>query len=104
MICHGIPDCRMLHDGDICNVDVTVNLKGFNGDLNESFTVGENVPSESKNLIKVTYECLQKAIELVKPGARYRDIGDIITKHAREHGLVVNSTKGFLDGGCGLQV
>lgn len=102
MICHGIPDSRMLHDGDICNVDVTVNLKGFNGDLNESYTVGETVPPESKNLIKVTYECLQKAIDLVKPGARYRDVGDIITKHAREHGFVFHSNKGLFDGVCGF--
>eukprot|EP00210_Caulerpa_lentillifera_P005593 g5350.t1 len=89
VICHGIPDCRMLIDGDICNVDVTVNLTGFNGDLNETYIVGENVPPEAKNLIKVTYECLQRSIEIVKPGTRYRDVGDIISKHARAHGYSV---------------
>ena len=41
VICHGIPDQRELQNGDIVNVDVTAYLKGYHGDLNETFTVGE---------------------------------------------------------------
>lgn len=55
VICHGIPDRRALEDGDIINVDVSVYYKGYHGDLNETFIVGE--PDDaSKQLIKVTSE------------------------------------------------
>jgi methionyl aminopeptidase len=65
VICHGIPDMRPLEDGDLCNVDITVYHRGFHGDLNETFFVG-NVSDKHKNLVKVTYESLCKAIEIVK--------------------------------------
>lgn len=89
VICHGIPDSRPLEDGDICNLDVTVySREGFHGDLNETFFVG-NVKDEHKNLVKVTHEALTKAIELVKPGERYREIGNVIQKHVQQHGYSV---------------
>ncbi|XP_065324045.1 methionine aminopeptidase 1-like isoform X2 [Gordionus sp. m RMFG-2023] len=88
IICHGIPDERPLEDGDIVNVDITVYHDGFHGDLNETFFVG-NVDEASKKLVKVTYECLSKAIELVKPGVKYRDIGNVIQKIANQNGVSV---------------
>ncbi|XP_014229744.1 methionine aminopeptidase 1 [Trichogramma pretiosum] len=88
VICHGIPDKRKLQDGDICNVDVTVYHRGFHGDLNETFFVG-NVKPEIKKLVEVTYECLSKAIQLVRPGEKYREIGNVIQKHAQANGLSV---------------
>ncbi|XP_053213435.1 methionine aminopeptidase 1-like [Panonychus citri] len=88
VICHGIPDMRPLQDGDICNIDITVYHKGFHGDLNETLFVG-NVDEKAKKLVKVTYECLSKAIEIVKPGEKYREIGNVIQKHAQSHGFAV---------------
>lgn len=57
VICHGIPDRRELQDGDIVNVDVSVYLNGFHGDLNETYVVGE-VDPVSKNLIRATSQVL----------------------------------------------
>ncbi|XP_043482506.1 methionine aminopeptidase 1 [Leptopilina heterotoma] len=88
VICHGIPDKRPLQDGDICNVDVTVYHNGFHGDLNETFFVG-NVKPEVKKLVEVTHECLSKAIDIVRPGEKYREIGNVIQKHAQAHGFSV---------------
>jgi methionyl aminopeptidase len=88
VICHGIPDARPLKNGDICNVDVTVYHQGYHGDLNETFYVGE-VSEVASRLVKTTYECLQKAIEIVKPGVKYRDVGNVIQKHAQNHGFSV---------------
>nr|CAH7722805.1 unnamed protein product [Callosobruchus chinensis] len=88
VICHGIPDTRPLDDGDLCNVDITVYHRGFHGDLNETFFVG-NVSEKHKKLVNVTHECLMKAIELVKPGEKYREIGNVIQKHAQAHGYSV---------------
>ena len=65
VICHGIPDTRPLEDGDLCNIDVTVYHRGFHGDLNETFFVG-NVQEKHKKLVKVTYESLCKAVEIVR--------------------------------------
>lgn len=69
-------------------MDVTVYHNGFHGDLNETFLVG-NVKHEVKKLVEVTYECLSKAIDIVRPGERYREIGNIIQKHAQAHGFSV---------------
>lgn len=91
VVCHGIPDKRELQDGDTVNVDVTVILDGFHGDLNETYCVGK-VSDEKKRLIKNTYECLDKAIRTVKPGLKFRDIGVPISKHARKNGHSVVRT------------
>ncbi|KAI9490924.1 peptidase M24, structural domain-containing protein [Zychaea mexicana] len=91
VICHGIPDKRPLQDGDIVNIDVTCYLGGFHGDLNESYLVG-NVDEKGQKLVKVARECLQKAIDAVKPGMKYRDFGKIIETHATANGLSVVRT------------
>ncbi|XP_068705434.1 methionine aminopeptidase 1-like isoform X2 [Montipora foliosa] len=92
VICHGIPDMRPLEDGDLLNIDITIYFNGFHGDLNETFFVGE-VNEDSKQLVKVTYECINQAISSVKPGVKYREIGNIIQKHAQAHGFSV--VKGY---------
>ncbi|XP_059468314.1 methionine aminopeptidase 1 [Neocloeon triangulifer] len=88
VICHGIPDHRPLQDGDICNVDVTVYHRGFHGDLNETFYIGD-VKDSGKKLVNVTWECLSKAMDIVKPGEKYREIGNIIQKHAQANNFSV---------------
>ncbi|XP_033108312.1 methionine aminopeptidase 1-like isoform X2 [Anneissia japonica] len=91
VICHGIPDGRPLEDGDILNIDITVYYKGFHGDLNETFFVGK-VDEKSKKLVNVAYECLMQAIDAVHPGVRYRELGNIIMKHAQTNGCSVVRT------------
>ncbi|KAF2315377.1 hypothetical protein GH714_039063 [Hevea brasiliensis] len=77
-----------IRDGDIVNVDVTVYYKGVHGDLNETYFVG-NVDEASLQLVQCTYECLEKAISIVKPGVRFREIGEVINRHATMSGLSV---------------
>jgi len=88
IICHGIPDSRPLEDGDIVNIDITTYFNGHHGDLNETFLVG-NVDPDSVRLINTTRECLEKAIEIVKPGTLYREVGNVISKHAHSQGFSV---------------
>lgn len=82
VICHGIPDPeRILKDGDIVNVDVTLIKDGFHGDTSKMFAIGK--PSiVAKRLIDVAQESLYRAIRLVKPGTRLGDIGSTIQKYA----------------------
>ncbi len=82
VICHGIPgDTKILKSGDIINIDITVIKDGFHGDTSKMFCVGE-VPGHAQRLIKVTQECLYKAIAMVTPGITLGDIGHVIQQHA----------------------
>lgn len=82
VICHGIPsDTKILRDGDIINIDVTVIKDGFHGDTSKMFCVGV-VPEHARRLIKVTQECLYKAIAMVRPGITLGDLGHVIQTHA----------------------
>ena len=83
VICHGIPDYREVQDGDIVNLDVTVyNREGYHGDLNETFCVG-NVDDDGRKLVHTAFQCLAKAVSMVKPGTLYRDLGTVIHKTAQ---------------------
>lgn len=85
VVCHGIPsDGKLLKSGDIINIDVTVIKDGFHGDTSKMYCVGE-VPEHAQRLIKVTQECLYKAIDIVKPGATLGDIGHVIQTHGEAH-------------------
>mgnify|MGYP000158454715 FL=1 len=81
VICHGIPsDGKILKSGDIINIDITVIKDGFHGDTSKMFCVGD-VPDHAQRLIRVTQECLYKAIDIVRPGTSLGDIGHIIQEH-----------------------
>ena len=85
VICHGIPnDQKILKSGDIVNIDITVIKNKFHGDTSKMFLVG-NTPEHAKRLVRVTQECLYKAIELVRPGATLGDLGHVIQQHAEAH-------------------
>ena len=88
VVCHGIPNEKPLKDGDTLNIDVTVIKDGYHGDTSRMFHVG-NVPEWAQRLSKVTQECMYMAIELVKPGCRLGDIGEVIQKHAQKNGFSV---------------
>ncbi len=82
VICHGIPDdTAILKKGDIINIDITVIKDDYHGDTSKMFLVGDVAPHASK-LVRVTQECLYKAIDIVKPGITLGDIGHIIQIHA----------------------
>jgi methionyl aminopeptidase len=98
VICHGIPDSRVLQDGDIVNLDVTTYIHGVHGDTNATFAVGD-IDTQSRQLIDVTEECLWYGIEAVKPGRPLSDIGKAIETHAKKHRLGV--VRSFIGHGIG---
>ncbi|MFC1586430.1 type I methionyl aminopeptidase [Fibrobacterota bacterium] len=90
VVTHGIPSDYVLKDGDIVNIDVTCNVNGYHGDTSAMVAIG-NISAQAKELIEVTMECLQRAIEVVKPGGYYHDIGEVIQDIADEHDFGVVS-------------
>ena len=87
-VCHGIPGDRILKNGDVVNLDVTVIKDGYHGDTSRMFYVGE--PSiAARRLCDVTYECMWLGISEVRPGATIGDIGHAIQVHAEKHGYSV---------------
>lgn len=91
IICHGIPDCRVIEEGDIINLDVSVYKDGFHSDLNETFLIGK-CDEDSKRLVRTAYDCLQKAQELIRPGTFYRDVGPVISRVAGQNKCSVVKT------------
>jgi methionyl aminopeptidase len=91
VVCHGIPGKRVLHDGDIVNVDVTSYLpakNGFHGDTSATFYVG--TPSDAaKRVTEIARRSLELGIAEVKEGARIGDIGAAIQAFAEAQGCSV---------------
>jgi methionyl aminopeptidase len=88
VICHGIPDSRVIEDGDIVNVDITAYLNGVHGDTNATFLAGD-VDEESRLLVERTEETLRRAIKAVKPGRRINVVGRVIESYAKRFGYGV---------------
>ena len=88
MVVHGIPDERILKDGDIVSVDVVADKKRYHGDACRTFCIGAVAP-EVKQLVKVTEECFFKAIEGLRAGSALFDIGYAVQQHAESHGYGV---------------
>ena len=87
-VCHGIPGDRVLKNGDILNIDVTIIKDGWFGDTSRMYSVGE--PSIlARRLTDVTFECMWIGISRVKPGATLGDVGAAIQRHAEDHGFSV---------------
>jgi methionyl aminopeptidase len=98
-VCHGVPGEKILKQGDIVNLDITVIKDGFHGDTSRMFYVGE--PSiQAKRLCEITYQCMWLGIATVKPGAQLGDIGFAIQQHAEINGYSV--VREFCGHGIGL--
>ncbi len=88
VVCHGIPDARVLEDGDIVNIDITAYLNGVHGDTNATFLAGD-VDEETRLLVERTREALERAIRAVKPGRRVNVVGRVIEAYAKRFGYGV---------------
>ena len=88
MVVHGIPDERVIQDGDIVSVDIVADKNGYYGDACRTYCIG-NVSPERKQLVVRTEECFFKAIEGLRAGTPLFDIGYRVQKHAESFGYGV---------------
>ena len=89
VVCHGVPSvAKKLREGDIVNVDITLEKNGFIADSSKMYCIGKVTPI-AKKLVDTTYEAMWKGIEIVKPGATLGDIGHAIQSHVEKEGFSV---------------
>jgi len=88
VVCHGIPGDKVLKDGDILNIDVTVIVDGWYGDTSRMYVAGK-LSRKAERLIEVTHDALMKGIEAVRPGNTFGDIGAAIQAHVEAHRMSV---------------
>lgn len=87
-VIHGIPGKRRLKEGDIVGLDCGIDLDGHFSDAALTLPVGK-VSEEAAALMRVTRECLSRALAAVKPGARIHDISRAVYGYAVAHGYGV---------------
>jgi len=88
VVCHGIPGTKVLKDGDILNIDVTVIVDGWFGDTSRMYVAG-TLGRKAERLVQVTHDALFKGIEAVKPGNTFGDIGHAIQTFVEGHRMSV---------------
>ncbi len=98
VVCHGIPSEKILNNGDIVNVDVTAIKDQWHGDTSRMFIVGE-CSVKAKKLIKITYNAMMRAINIIKAGIKIGNIGYTIQKSVEAEGFSV--VKDFCGHGIG---
>ncbi len=87
-VIHGIPDKRILKEGDIVSFDVGACYKGYHGDAARTFGVGK-ISDEAQRLINVTRESFFEGIKFAKDGYRISDISGAIQKYVEDNGYSV---------------
>jgi len=101
VVCHGIPSNKVLDEGDIINIDITVILNGWFGDTSRMYIIGNKASVKAKKLIDITYESMMESIKQIKPGITLGDIGYTIEKIANKNNFTV--VKDFCGHGIGKQ-
>jgi methionyl aminopeptidase len=89
VVCHGVPDPgEFICDGDIINLDITLEKNGFIADSSKTYVVGDASPA-AKRLVRVARDAMWKGIRQVRPGARLGDVGHAIERHAKQNGYSI---------------
>ena len=87
-IVHGIPDKRVLNEGDIVSLDFGVIFDGFQGDAAITIGIGE-VNAQAEQLMEATEGALAAGIAAAYPRATLGDISAAIQNHAESRGFSV---------------
>lgn len=89
VVCHGVPSSSViLADGDIVNLDITLEKNGFIADSSKTYMIG-TVSPVARRLVRTCYDAMWMGIAAVRPGARVGDIGWAIERHAKKNGYSV---------------
>jgi methionyl aminopeptidase len=102
VVCHGVPSRDdVLKDGDIVNLDITLEKNGFIADSSKTYLIGP-VAGPARRLVQTTYEAMWKGIRAVRPGATLGDVGYAIERHATRRGYSI--VRDFCGHGIGREM
>ncbi|HEV2080848.1 MAG TPA: type I methionyl aminopeptidase [Brevundimonas sp.] len=102
VVCHGVPNsAEIVRDGDILNLDVTLEKNGWIADSSKTWLIGAVAP-HARRLVRTTQEALWKGIRAVRPGATLGDVGHAIERHAKKAGYSV--VRDFCGHGIGREM
>ena len=102
VVCHGVPSAdEIVADGDILNLDITLEKNGFIADSSKTYLIGE-VSARARRLVRTTQEAMWKGIRAVRPGATLGDVGHAIERHAKKAGYTV--VRDFCGHGIGREM
>lgn len=102
VVCHGVPSVdEIIREGDIINLDITLEKNGFIADSSKTYVVGD-VPPATRRLVRVAQETMWKGIAAVRPGAHIGDVGFAIERHAKKNGYSV--VRDFCGHGIGREM
>jgi len=87
-VVHGIPDGRVLEEGDICGIDIGVFKDGYHADAARTFPVGR-ISKEARKLLEVASGALDGAIGKARVGNRLSDISHAIESYVVRNGFSV---------------
>lgn len=88
-VCHGIPSKAVkLKEGDLINIDVSTNVKGYFSDSARVFCIGE-VSDDVKNLVSVAKESISVGLSKVIPGVSMKHMGRAINAFVKSNGYSV---------------
>lgn len=89
VVCHGVPDAaEVIRDGDIINLDITLEKNGYIADSSKTYLIGNPSPA-ARRLVRIAQGALWQGIRQVRPGAQLGDIGYAIERHAKRNGCSV---------------
>ncbi len=102
VVCHGVPSRNdVLKDGDIVNLDITLEKNGFIADSSKTYLIGP-VAGPARRLVQTTYEAMWKGIRAVRSGATLGDVGHAIERHATRRGYSI--VRDFCGHGIGREM
>lgn len=88
-VCHAVPSAsRVVQDGDIINLDITLEKDGFIADSSKTYMVG-NASAQARRIVRIAQEAMWAGIRQVRPGGHLGDVGFAIEKHAKKNGCSV---------------
>jgi len=98
-VVHGIPSAhRRIKEGDIVGLDLGCIVDGYYADCAFTLAIGD-VPSKVQQLLDVTRESLDLAIQECRPGRRLSDVSHAVQAHVERHGFAV--VRAFVGHGIG---
>lgn len=87
-VVHGFPSTRPLQEGDILSLDMGAVVDGYYGDAAVTLPIGR-ISAEAERLLRVTQECLDRAVRAAQPGGRLTEISRAVQEHAEGNGFSV---------------